>query len=172
MLNLGDQTPAGARRGARPGQAIGSRVMIASPPEDAWGETGNSQLGIGNTDTVVFVVDLVGTLPEGPEGTEREPAAWAPTIVAEGRRAELARLHRRRQAHRRPRGHHADRGRGRRRSPKGQTVYVNYLGQVPGAEKPFDESYSSGQPFSFTVGSGQVIEGWDRPARASRSAAG
>jgi peptidylprolyl isomerase len=35
------------------------------------------------------------------------------------------------------------------------------VGQVPGAKNPFDESYSSGQPFSFTVGAGQVIEGWD-----------
>ena len=45
---------------------------------------------------------------------------------------------------------------------KGQTAYVNYLGQVYNGAKPFDESYTTGQPFSFAVGGGQVIKGWDQ----------
>ena len=42
----------------------------------------------------------------------------------------------------------------------GQTLTVNYLGQVYEADKPFDESYS-GEPAEFPIGVGQVIPGWD-----------
>ena len=44
---------------------------------------------------------------------------------------------------------------------KGQTITVNYLGQVYKGKKPFDESYSK-QPASFAIGTGEVISGWDK----------
>ena len=40
------------------------------------------------------------------------------------------------------------------RSKKGQTITVNYLGQVYGGKKPFDESYSQGTPTSVQIGAG------------------
>ena len=43
---------------------------------------------------------------------------------------------------------------------KGQTIAVDYLGQVYDAKKPFDESYSK-QPTSFPIGTGAVVKGWD-----------
>ena len=43
---------------------------------------------------------------------------------------------------------------------KGQTLTVDYLGQVYNADKPFDESYSK-EPAEFPIGVGQVIAGWD-----------
>jgi FKBP-type peptidyl-prolyl cis-trans isomerase len=43
----------------------------------------------------------------------------------------------------------------------GDTVAVHYIGRLQnGAE--FDNSYSRGAPFTFTVGQGRVIEGWDK----------
>ena len=42
------------------GQTVGSRVLLSVPPEHGYGMRGVPQAGIGGTDTLVFVVDVVG----------------------------------------------------------------------------------------------------------------
>src|SRR5690606_41980422 len=41
------------------GQNVGSRLMLSIPPEHGYGSRGVPQAGIGGTDTLVFVVDIV-----------------------------------------------------------------------------------------------------------------
>lgn len=41
------------------GQKVGSQVMLVIPPADAYGEAGAPNAGIGPTDTLVFVIDLL-----------------------------------------------------------------------------------------------------------------
>ena len=42
------------------GKKVGSRVLLVLPPKDGYGSAGNTQAGIKGTDTLVFVVDLLG----------------------------------------------------------------------------------------------------------------
>jgi peptidylprolyl isomerase len=44
----------------------------------------------------------------------------------------------------------------------GQTVTVHYVGVSHATGKEFDASWNRGQPFSFPLGGGKVIAGWDR----------
>jgi peptidylprolyl isomerase len=43
------------------GVPVGSRVMLVVPPAEGYGKTGQSSAGIKPTDTLVFVIDILGT---------------------------------------------------------------------------------------------------------------
>lgn len=44
---------------------------------------------------------------------------------------------------------------------EGDTVVTHYVGATQDGTR-FDSSYERGQPFEFTVGGGEVIEGWEK----------
>jgi peptidylprolyl isomerase len=44
----------------------------------------------------------------------------------------------------------------------GQSVTVNYVGVLYHGGKEFDSSWKRSEPFTFTLGKGQVIKGWDQ----------
>lgn len=44
----------------------------------------------------------------------------------------------------------------------GDTVTVQYVGYDYKTHKKFDSSWDQGKPFTFKLGAGQVIEGWDQ----------
>ena len=43
----------------------------------------------------------------------------------------------------------------------GNTVYVHYVGVTHDGGEEFDASYNRGEPLAFSLGIGQVIQGWD-----------
>jgi len=143
------------------GQTIGSRVLVAAPAKDAFGEGGNPALGIGNEDTVVMVVDLASGVLDEPQGTEKDAPDWTPEIVEKdgvpdsldftGTPAPSDRL----------RVAPLVQGDGAT-VEQGQTIVVNYLGQVYDGEAPFDSSFARGEPTSFQIGTGAVVKGWDQ----------
>ena len=115
-------------------QTVGSRTAVTTTAALAFGDSGNPQMDIGNKDTVLIIVDImdVTTVLDGPDGTDEPAPSWAPDLVTDGDAVK-----------------------------KGQTITVNYLGQVYDAAQPFDESYSK-TPASFAIGVGQVVPGWDK----------
>ena len=44
------------------GKKVGSRVLMVVPPKDGYGSKGNPQGGIKGTDTLVFVIDILGVV--------------------------------------------------------------------------------------------------------------
>lgn len=44
-----------------PGHNVGSRLLVSIPPEYGYGPAGAPQAGIGGTDTIVFVIDIIST---------------------------------------------------------------------------------------------------------------
>jgi len=49
-----------------------------------------------------------------------------------------------------------------RKTKNGDHIHVHYRGTLQSNGEKFDASYDRGTPFSFQLGGGQVIKGWDQ----------
>jgi peptidylprolyl isomerase len=69
----------GAVKGLREaliGRPVGSRVLVIIPPDQGYGANGNPAAGITATDTMVFVVDILGSYRTGVvPGADAAPSA-------------------------------------------------------------------------------------------------
>lgn len=50
----------------------------------------------------------------------------------------------------------------------GDVAHVHYVGVAFSSGEEFDSSYNRGEPLSFRLGIGQVIEGWDKGIQGMR----
>ncbi|KAL5273936.1 FKBP2 family protein [Megaselia abdita] len=48
------------------------------------------------------------------------------------------------------------------KTKRGDFIHVHYKGTLEKDGSEFDSSYSRGNPFTFTLGTNQVIKGWDQ----------
>src|SRR5580692_1128623 len=147
------------------GKKVGSRVLAVIPPADGYGTSGNSQLGITGSTTLVFVIDVLksysdtagatgsqvsngggnlptvsaksGTAPTLTFPSSTPPSSLVTTTLVKGTGAKVA---------------------------KGDYVIAQYAGFIWRTKKVFGSSWSSGSPFGFTIGASpeQVIPGWDK----------
>jgi peptidylprolyl isomerase len=144
------------------GQKVGSRLLLAIPPSDAFGAQGNAQAGFGPTDTVVFLIDLVSasTPLTTATGVAVPPKAGLPTATVDGAKAAQVTV------------------------PKtappttlvvqplikgagpvvqaGQNIKVNYTGVLWKNGKKFDSSADHKSSFDTQIGANAVIKGWDK----------
>jgi peptidylprolyl isomerase len=141
------------------GRPTGSRVLVAATAKDAFGEQGNPQLGIGNRDSVLFVVDAVDIIRDKPSGTETKLPAGLPSLIEKDGvitgwdfRSAAA-----------PDGElqvvPLITGDGPKVT-KDSTIVTRYLGQVYKAKKPFDEAYSKAEPATFNISG--LVKGWQQ----------
>jgi peptidylprolyl isomerase len=147
------------------GQKVGSRVLAVIPPADGYGTSGNSQLGITGSTTLVFVIDVIKSYADtasasgsqvsnggGALPTVTAKAASAPTLTFSSTKA--------------PSGLVAKtliKGSGPKVA-KGEFVIAQYTGYIWRTKAVFGSSWSSGSPFGFSIGASpeQVIPGWDK----------
>jgi peptidylprolyl isomerase len=67
------------------GKKVGSRVLLALPPDQAFGAQGNPQIGVKPTDTVLFLVDLVARYAgkDSAKGTAQPAKPGLPVVTGE-----------------------------------------------------------------------------------------
>ena len=143
------------------GQHLGSRVVVYTPASAVFGTQGDPQLGIGSTDNVLLVFDLVSRPLDQPDGAKHPLPGWAPKIVSKGGVITGLGFAAAPKPDGRLRSATLRTGSG----PKvkaGQTVFVRYLGQVYKGAKPFDQNFDAQAPTAFQIGVGGVVAGWDK----------
>ena len=146
------------------GQRVGSRVLMVVPPKDGFGSAGNPQASIMGSDTLVFVFDVVNTIPKGlaangtPVAQPADPSLPAVTGPADAPKITVP-------ANVAPPAHLVSTVLRRGGGPEivaGETVVTQYTGVVWRTGKVFDSSWSRGIPQAFVLGAGQVIPGWEQ----------
>lgn len=144
------------------GQTYGSRVAVVTTANEVFGEEEN-QLGVDPTDSLVIVADLVEKEAVAPTPTDDKAHDASPdeqpTVVEEdGKPTGLDFSGVDEPALDTPVQRVVlDEGTGAAVKAS-DTVTVNYLGSTLGADVPFDESYSRGQPLNSSLSG--LIQGW------------
>jgi len=146
------------------GQKVGSRVLAVIPPAEGYGTSGNSQLGIKGTTTLVFVIDLLKSYADTASASGAQESAGGgtlPTVTAHAGAGPTLII---------PANNPPStlvtktliKGSGPKVA-KGQFIIAQYTGYIWRTKKVFDSSWTSGSPFGFVIGASpeQVIPGWD-----------
>jgi FKBP-type peptidyl-prolyl cis-trans isomerase len=144
------------------GSRAGSRLLITIPPKDGFGSSGNSQLGVTGKDTLLFVVDVLGSYPKTASAHGTQEAVTGTGLPAIGTSSPGTA----------PPVHIPQTGapatlqsqtliQGTGPVVKKGLLVAHYEGLIWRTGKVFDSSWQRGVPAGFQIGSGQVIKGWD-----------
>ncbi len=148
------------------GAKLGSRIVAVLPPKYGYGTSGQSQLGITGSDTLVWVIDLLQQFSQGQaaSGTAVSHGGGAlPTVTANPGQAPVITIPK----HSPPAKLSVTtliKGTGPK-TAKGDVLVVQYVGTNWRTGKVFSTSWPSaqspvGNPFSFQLG-GKVLTGWN-----------
>jgi peptidylprolyl isomerase len=143
------------------GQPIGSRLLVAIPPAEAYGPEGDPP-AVGATDTVVFLIDVVSDITPlaTATGVAVPPKAGLPTATVDGAKPAQIKVP-------------------KTAAPttlviqpliKGagpvvkadQSIKANYTGVLWKDGTKFDASGDNGGPWSTSIGTGEAFPGWDK----------
>jgi peptidylprolyl isomerase len=145
------------------GAAVGSRLLIAVSPDAGLAKAAkqNGAQGVKADDTLLFVVDVRGahdTLKRATGEKVTPPAGLPKVVLAKNGKPKLTV----------PKTDAPSdlvvqpliKGTGPEVTA-GQKVKVHYTGVVWKSGKQFDSSWDRGEPAEFSIGTGNVIPGWD-----------
>ena len=146
------------------GKKVGSRILAVIPPAQGYGTSGNSQLGITGSTTLVFVIDVLKSYSDTAGATGAQVSSGGgslPTVSAKSGTAPTLAF-----PSSSPPGALVTKTLVKGSGPKvakGDYVIAQYVGYIWRTKKVFGSSWSSGAPFGFVIGASpeQVIPGWD-----------
>ena len=147
------------------GKKVGSRVLAVIPPADGYGTSGDPQLGVTGTTTLVFVIDVIKSysITASASGAQESSGGGTlPTVSAKAGSAPALSF-----PSSSPPSTLQSKTLVKGSGPKitsGQFVVAQYVGYIWRTKKVFGSSWSSGSPFGFVIGATpeQVIPGWDK----------
>jgi FKBP-type peptidyl-prolyl cis-trans isomerase len=147
------------------GKKVGSRILAVIPPAQGYGTSGNSQLGITGSTTLVFVIDVLKAYADTASATGAQVSSGGgslPTVSAKSGTAPVLTF-----PSSSPPGALVTKTLVKGNGPKvakGDYVIAQYVGYIWRTKKVFGSSWSSGSPFGFVIGASpeQVIPGWDK----------
>ncbi len=143
------------------GKKVGSRVLVAIPPKDGFGQD-QAELGMKKDDTMVFLFDIIAKVPTIATGKakalpkglpklelddKKQPSKFTKTSKTDAKKTKAS----------------ADvviEGTGPALELD-QTISVQYIGQIYPSGKVFDSSWARNSPASIQFAEGQgLIECW------------
>src|SRR6201981_520300 len=147
------------------GKKVGSRILAVIPPAQGYGTSGNSQLGITGSTTLVFVIDVLKSYSDTAGATGAQVSSGGgglPTVSAKSGTAPTLAF-----PSSTPPSALVTKTLVKGSGPKvakGDYVIAQYVGYIWRTKKVFGSSWSSGAPFGFVIGASpeQVIPGWDK----------
>ena len=144
------------------GVKVGQRVLFAIPPAEAFGPNGRAEAGIGPTDDLVVVADIlaVGKVLKQAEGAAVAPVAGQPTVTFDATNGPTIAVPKTAAPTALVSQNLID-GNGPE-VKSGQTITVHYTGAVWTDGSVFDSSWTRKSPATFGIGTGNVIPGWDK----------
>ncbi|MCX5168008.1 FKBP-type peptidyl-prolyl cis-trans isomerase [Streptomyces antibioticus] len=147
------------------GKKPGSRILVQGTAGDLIGENLNTASGISADDVLIWVVDPVGGTAVDAKaevkGEQAPPAAGMPEVEAKPQQAATITI---------PKGVKAPttlkeqvliKGDGKK-VEAGQGLIAQYTGVKWEDGKKFDSSWDHGGATAFQIGTGSVVEGWDK----------
>ena len=140
----------------------GSRILFAIPPAEAFGSNGRAAAGIGATDDLVVVADIlaVGKVLQQAEGTPVAPVEGQPTVAFDPASGPTITVPKTAAPSALVVQNLVD-GNGPE-VKSGQTITVHYTGALWSDGSVFDSSWTRKSPATFGIGTGNVIPGWDK----------
>ena len=142
------------------GKKVGSRVLVAVAPDDGF-EQNNDQYDLRSDDSLVFVFDINDKIPESATGKKKSVPKTVPrlTFDDQDRPDGFTKTKKTPDKVTDEKAYLAVEGSGDK-VQSGDTLVVQYVGQVYPDGDVFDESWSHG-PATFSVGTGRLIKCWD-----------
>lgn len=142
---------------------VGSRLLIAMPPAEAFGEQGNAALDIGAGETVLLLVDVLSATTPLSEasGEAVEPKKGLPTVAVTTGEAAVITIPEDTDPPEDTVVQRLITGEGPA-VEAGQSIRVAYTGALWRNGEVFDSSARTENGYTtFQIGTGNVIKGWD-----------